>query len=139
MGTRADFYLGRGPSSEWLGSIAFDGLWIFENDDGRRVLGAGTEADYRAAVSCFLAARDHASIAGVHGWPWPWPSSDTSDCAYAFDDGRVWLCSGDSWDLIALDGSRTVGDGCPVEWPDMSSQRDVTLGRRSGLLVLEVP
>lgn len=25
MGTRADFYVGRGESAEWLGSIAWDG------------------------------------------------------------------------------------------------------------------
>jgi hypothetical protein len=25
MGTRADFYVGRGPDAEWLGSVAMDG------------------------------------------------------------------------------------------------------------------
>jgi hypothetical protein len=25
MGTRADFYVGRGETAEWLGSIAWDG------------------------------------------------------------------------------------------------------------------
>lgn len=25
MGTKADFYVGIGPKSEWLGSISFDG------------------------------------------------------------------------------------------------------------------
>jgi hypothetical protein len=25
MGTRADFYVGRGKDAEWLGSVAFDG------------------------------------------------------------------------------------------------------------------
>ena len=25
MGTRADFYVGRGESAEWLGSVAWDG------------------------------------------------------------------------------------------------------------------
>jgi hypothetical protein len=35
MGTRADFYVGRGGQAEWLGSIAWDGYpsgidkWVF--------------------------------------------------------------------------------------------------------------
>lgn len=34
MGTRADFYVGRGKDAEWIGSVAFDGYPDgFERDD----------------------------------------------------------------------------------------------------------
>lgn len=95
MGTRADFYVGRGESAEWLGSIAFDG---YPDGIASSVLNAITEAGYRNAVSDLLAVeRRHATLPD-EGWPWPWETSDTTDYAYAFDGGRVWgACFGYEW------------------------------------------
>src|ERR1019366_740841 len=47
MGTRADFYIGRGASAEWLGSIAWDG---HPDSVAAAVLRATTEDKYRAAL-----------------------------------------------------------------------------------------
>lgn len=52
MGTRADFYVGRGTEAEWLGSIGWDG---YEIDDS--IHAAKTEEEYRAAVTAFLDGR----------------------------------------------------------------------------------
>ena len=30
MGTRADFYVGRGDAAEWIGSIAYDGYPFYK-------------------------------------------------------------------------------------------------------------
>jgi hypothetical protein len=58
MGTRADFYVGRGPEAEWLGSVAYDG------DTGSNaeepMLAAVEEAAYRQQRSgaIFLTRRE---------------------------------------------------------------------------------
>jgi hypothetical protein len=59
MGTRADFYVGRGADMEWLGSIAWDGY-----PPGIRggVLAATSEADFRALLSAFLAPREDVTL-----------------------------------------------------------------------------
>lgn len=59
VGTRADFYIGRGETAEWIGSIAFDGYPEGVDD---AVLTAKNEADYRAAVKDFFATRDDATL-----------------------------------------------------------------------------
>ena len=69
MGTRADFYVGRGQKAEWLGSIAWDGY-----PDGLSdipVLSAQTEVAFRAAVRDMLASRKDGTTPEM-GWPWPW-------------------------------------------------------------------
>src|SRR5258708_6288653 len=96
MGTRADFYVGRGPEAEWLGSIAWDGNPGSIGSDGSIVL-AATEADYRRQGAAFPASRDDATLP-EQGWPWPWDDSRTTDYAYAFDGGMVWSsCFGHEW------------------------------------------
>src|SRR4051794_6497715 len=93
MTTRADFYVGRGPQAEWLGSIAVAGMPGGVDDPadgGRAVIRATTEARYRVAVSRFLAGRRDATPARM-GWPWPWKDSRKTDYAYAWDDG-LWAC-----------------------------------------------
>jgi hypothetical protein len=85
MGTRADFYLGKGKDAQWLGSIAWDGYPVGIDD---AVLDAKTEQDYLAALSAFLAKQEDTTLP-EQGWPWPWDNSCTTDYAYAFDDGKV--------------------------------------------------
>lgn len=114
MGTRADFYVRREAEplapSDWVGSIAWDGDSI-----PSKVSGARTEADFRAALKEMAAERDDWT-APSDGWPWPWETSDTTDCAYVFSGDKV--------------SSRKV------KYPDMTSLQNVTLGKRSGLIVV---
>jgi hypothetical protein len=133
MGTRADFYVGRGRNAEWLGSIAYDG----RDSVPGGIVKAKSENKFRRKVAKFLAKRDDATFP-EQGWPWPWNDSGTTDTAYAFDDGHVY------WKTHA--GWRDVGvyptDAEPrvrLEWPDMSSRKNVTLGPRSGVIVVGLP
>jgi hypothetical protein len=88
MGTRADFYVGRGKNAEWLGSIAWDG---YPDGVPEPLLKKRTEKTYRAAVEAILST-DESATRPKDGWPWPWDDSHTTDYAYAFDGGRVWGC-----------------------------------------------
>jgi hypothetical protein len=146
MGTRADFYVGRGPQADWLGSIAWDGnpgaVDVEDSDGGRAVIRASSEAAFRVAVAAFLARRDDATTP-AQGWPWPWKDSCGTDYAYAWDDGALWACStGYTWFQVDP-GAQNYGE--PAEstyevqtatFPDMTARRDVTLGDRSGLLIV---
>lgn len=135
MGTRADYYVGRGPEAEWLGSVTWDG-----NETDPAVLVATNEQHYREAVAAFLASREDATLP-TEPWPWPWDDSRTTDCAYAFDGGRVWLSTfGHGW---YLPGAPENDDGEPEGWtedkvtfPDMSARRgDLKhIMSRSGLI-----
>jgi hypothetical protein len=129
MGTRADFYVGAGKTAEWLGSLAWDGYRIDEMkaaDIGKskdcaacwQIKSATTEAAYREAVAKLLALNDDATTPAL-GWPWPWETSATTDYAYAFVDGA---CKTFHW-----------GQG--AEWPNMRDKQNVTLGKRSGVIV----
>jgi hypothetical protein len=86
MGTRADFYVGRGAKAEWLGSVAYDGY----PDDFEVLLGAKSETDWREAVAHMFEGRDDVTVP-AQGWPWPWPDSNTTDFAYSFDEGKTWI------------------------------------------------
>lgn len=144
MGTRADFYIGRGEAAEWLGSIAWDGypsgiaghVHGTASGDTKRspILTATSDSDFRAAVAKELARREDGTTPD-HGWPWPWENSRTTDFAYAFDGGAVWAsCFGGAWFDPVTD---EPGDGDPVAvFPDMSSRQAVTLGKRSGVIVV---
>lgn len=85
MGTRADFYVGRGEKAEWLGSIAWDG----HPGNFPKIERAKTERAFRAAVAKELAGRDDGTTPDM-GWPWPWEDSHLTDYSYAFDDGRTY-------------------------------------------------
>ena len=84
MGTRADFYVGKGESATWLGSVAYDGRQpeVFR--------GSATEKNYRKRVAAWMKDRDDATHP-VDGWPWPWKDSCLTDVAYTFDEGKVWM------------------------------------------------
>ncbi len=136
MGTRADFYVGRGKDAEWLGSIAWDG------DPSTRLpeLVAVDEASYRACVEAILSKEDDATRP-AQGWPWPWEDSKTTDCAYAWDAGEVWSCwFGALWLTRAQAlkpgeaDEHSHRDNCV--FPDMTARQAVTFGKRSGLLTL---
>lgn len=142
MGTRADFYVGRGPEAEWLGSIGWDG---YPGGKVEGVMAASTEVEFRQAVAEIAATEDDFT-APERGWPWPWDDSNTTDYAYAFD-GKVWLtCFGAKWvtvatynDWVAKDteGNAEWDDmnGEPSVFPDMSASQNVTFGKRSGLII----
>jgi len=138
MGTRADFYVGRGTNAEWLGSVAWDGYPDGFDRDG--LLNAINEQQFRDAVAAELANRKDGTSPEM-GWPWPWEDSHTTDYAYAFDGDKVFGTCGDHWfDAHAV----SVGDGndeqpvddTAVNFPDMSARMNIDFGRRSGVIVI---
>lgn len=151
MGTRADFYVGRGADAEWLGSIAWDGYP--DDDDISALLKKKAPTSFRKAVKAFLTKREDATLP-AQGWPWPWEDSRTTDYAYAFDDGKVWAsCFGYGWrDKAALDAyekaqaayNASKGPEPKDLWdktktatfPDMSARKNIAWDGRSGLMVV---
>jgi hypothetical protein len=141
MGTRADFYIGRGTDARWLGSVAYDGhpetiLNEFE-------LGSATTPErFEALVAKRLANGDDGTRP-EQGWPWPWEDSRTTDFSYAFDEGRVFTaCFGHEWLTVteALDPEREHGGADKTcVYPDMSARQKVTYGARSGIIILGIP
>ena len=152
MGTRADFYVGRGEKAEWIGSIAWDGYPEPYIDDG--LFADATDVAWRERVAAFLKTRDDATNV-ADGWPWPWDDSNTTDWAYTLDDGKVYCsCFGRAWIPIAeyVRKSKETeklleadSDEADEDWwekigpkpthPNMTSVQKVTLGARSGVLV----
>jgi hypothetical protein len=161
MGTRADFYIGRGEDAEWLGSIAWDGypegltprveeqerMWPggpMTHKHGSWGAGVGlldstTEEQFRERLARFFQYRDDVTLP-EHGWPWPWETSHTTDFAYALDDGVVWAsCFGYPWQRAAdFDGDTERDDKMPAPaFPDMSARKNVQFGgKRSGIMVI---
>lgn len=137
MGTiRADFYVGRGPGAEWLGSIARDG-----HPDGAPLplLACRSEREFREAVADILDEADDATVPEM-GWPWPWDDSRTTDYAYAYDAGAVWTsCYGCEW-YDARDRGLDVDqlEGPQVDFPNMAARRDVAPpgSPRSGVVLV---
>lgn len=139
MGTRADFYVGRGAEAEWLGSIAWDGypVGVFTGSDGL-VLGIDTEDWWRGEVAKFIERRSDGTKPEM-GWPWPWSDSGTTDFAYAFDEGQVWVCGfGSGWDALTTTDDDAYDDsyGPPAVFPDMTERKNVTRGSRSGIMLI---
>lgn len=144
MGTRADFYVGDGPSAEWLGSIAFDGYPSGIEGD---VLTSPSEQDFRSRVADMIASKSHGTKPS-QGWPWPWTDSNTTDYAYSWLDGQIkassfggpWFCPVNERDPAEEDeegeDDESKPEGPRPNFPDMSNIQNVTLGGRSGLIVL---
>lgn len=134
MGSRADYYVGRGAEAEWLGSVAYDG---YDVDDGRpvRARDARNESEWRLAVDAMIRRRDDGT-APEQGWPWPWETSRNTDYAYTFVDGAVLVsCFGHHWSPLGEEHD----DGPQDEvFPDMSARQRVTFGPRSGVLLIGV-
>lgn len=55
MGTRADFYVGRGEQAQWLGSIGWNG---YPEGINKEVLIARDEGIFRAAVASFKGGQE---------------------------------------------------------------------------------
>ena len=135
MGTRADFYVGRGKKAEWLGSIAWDG---YPGGLPEKLLRATNLETFRANVEKFFKERKDVTRP-AQGWPWPWGDSGTTDFSYAFDRKRVFISQfGGSWYGPKAKRIPKVGTG-KAEFPDMSTQKNVTLdSQRSGLIILGI-
>lgn len=140
MGTRADFYIGRGKKAEWLGSIAWDGYpqGITTKNDEPIILAATTEQDYRQQLTNFFSERDDVTLP-TDGWPWPWDDSQTTDYAYAFDEGRVWACPfGHGWFAANGPEPEEMPEGKEADFPNMRTKKNVQLGgTKSGLIVIQ--
>jgi len=145
MGSRADFYVGRGKDAEWLGSIAWDG---YPGARTKRAFEAKSEEEFRAEVAALASEDDFTSP--EQGWPWPWETSHTTDFAYAWDDGTVWAtCFAHQWTSARACGESVKrwdkvyaaehGDDAPKlprdAFPDMAARKRVALGKRSGLII----
>jgi hypothetical protein len=158
MGTRADFYVGRGKKAEWIGSIAWGGYP--EPHIKAKLLADCDEDAWRKRVADFIAKRDDGTKPS-DGWPWPWDDSNTTDWAYTIDDGKVWCsCFGQPWlaidDYVARtkEHARLVklaeadgGEYPDDDWwdhldlpkpshPNMKSVANVTMGKRSGVILV---
>jgi hypothetical protein len=130
MGTRADFYVGRGESAEWLGSIAWDG---YPDGISGDVLRATTESEYRGFVSDFLGSDDYATMP-EQGWPWPWDDSNTTDYAYAFDGDTVWISGfGCEWFRMAEDEPEESGTQV---FPNMRDRQNIRTDKGSGAIFI---
>lgn len=146
MGTRVDFYVGRGESAEWLGSYPWDGYpgGVFDGLGAQALFAEPlpTEAEWRSWVTEWLGSPDNAgkSTLPEHGWPWPWDNSATTDYAYAWDGGVIYGSSfGAPWFRVDPDvenyGEPDEDAGERPVWPDMASRKAVTFGPRSGVIV----
>jgi hypothetical protein len=149
MGTRADFYLGKGKDAEWLGSIAWDG---YREGIPHEILSCHDEQEYRTLVTEFIAGREDGTKP-EHGWPWPWNNSSTTDCSYWFWGGKVWDARGEyqsevyapcdepepDWGNVDDEEAATkrwLDGNDEVYFPDMTQKKNTTLGKRSGLIVI---
>jgi len=151
MGTRADFYIGIDKNAKWLGSIAWDG---YPEGIDEAVLQATTEDEFLVALVNFAEGRNDWTKPEM-GWPWPWDDSNTTDYAYGFSGGEVlsncfghgWQTPDDrtakqetyqAWEDADYEGEEPE-DGpfsFPTDFPDMTDIQSVTLGARSGIILL---
>jgi hypothetical protein len=120
MGSKADFYMGRGIESEWLGSIQWDGM---PASIPSGIINANLEETYREEVDSFLVIRGD----GVHadaGWPWKWDTSHGTKYAYAFDTKTCCVmasCFGSSWWLASkTEPEHTTLKRKAASFPDMA-------------------
>jgi hypothetical protein len=143
VGTRADFYIGRGPEAEWIGSIAFDGYP--ENGDViGTCAGVQTEDLFRRRVQALEQRKDFTDPA-KHGWPWPWEDSRTTDYAYAFDEGQVWVSDfGREWFAFGTTPPDEEDESAPEReksavFPNMRARSEPAIGTdRDSIMIFGV-
>lgn len=134
MPTRADLYVGTGVEAEWLGSFAFDGY-----PTGRviELTDCTNEETWREKVQVMLAK--HTDSTFPHeGWPWPWNNGHLTDYSYTFAEGKVLYSRfGCPWRPIGepLPEERD-DDDVKVPFPDMTARKNVTYGKRSGIMLI---
>lgn len=161
MGTRADFYIGRGKNAQWLGSIAFDGnsdaitpnseeteeLWTgyTRHKDAKwpkngHLFDSETEEQFKERLARFFRYRTDVTLP-EQGWPWPWENSNTTDYAYAFDGGKVFGTRfGHGWWPAHEEPTEDNDHPKDIEWPDMSTSDQAPLGsNRSGVILVTAP
>lgn len=133
MGTRADFYMGRGVEAEWLGSIAWDG---YPSGVGVELLHARDAQQFRDRVDEMGERGDFTRPAD--GWPWPWEDSNTTDYAYAFDAGEVWMsCFGHGWARAAEPEPEDWPEEKTSVFPNMKARTRLALGTpRDSMMIL---
>jgi hypothetical protein len=119
MGTRCDFYAGRGVSATYLGSVARDG---YPDEMASYLAGATTREAFDSGLSALFAERGGVGTDGA--WPWPWKDSHTTDSAIAFDAGRLWVTH-HSGRWAPLNDMDNPGDE-PVVVADMASAEEAT-------------
>lgn len=122
MGSKADFYLGRGLEAEWLGSVEWDGLPAALPAS---LLASPSAEQYRSEVLSMVDARAD-GIDPTDGWPWTWDTSHGTSYSYAFDQGRVWACCYGSswWKATQPEPDHTTLTRKAAKFPDMSIYRD---------------
>lgn len=112
MGTRADFWLGRGADAEWLGSIQYDG---HPKGLTGSLLLADDEQEYRAAVAALLADREDALRPDSATPPkWLRLRARMIDYTYTFFYARMWASRyGSPWfDPLGADWDPEYGPDC---------------------------
>ncbi|HUN93437.1 MAG TPA: hypothetical protein VMU33_15415 [Burkholderiaceae bacterium] len=92
MGTRADFYLGRGEDATWLGSLLAEAR---PENIPAAILEAREAGDFEARVRAFLSSAG--GLLAEHGWPWRWRHSGETGYTYAFDGERTLVGVGNRW------------------------------------------
>lgn len=137
MGTRADFYIGKGKNAKWLGSIAYDG---FPDDIPCEILESKSRKEYSQKVLEFIQSLDHGTLP-VDGWPWPWEDSRTTDYTYAFNKGKVYASAyGHPWFDATKEQPKFEDMSNDPEnkevFPNMKNVQSVTCGKRSGLMFM---
>lgn len=135
MGTRADFYIGRGEQAQWLGSVAMDGYeW---EGEGSALMKATTPEEFRAAVAAIQDDREDFT-SPAEGWPWPWDDSRTTDYAYVLHEGKTTaFCFGREVLPKNGDDEDDAPQADKVDWfPNMSAIKKVQWGRKSGVIVI---
>lgn len=86
----ADFYVGRGPEGDYLGTAySFDGsperiaaFESFQSLDAEEY----TEDTFRTVVADLLGENE-----GPNVWPWPYRTSEPTPWTYMFDKGTVYI------------------------------------------------
>ncbi|WP_431909892.1 hypothetical protein [Amycolatopsis thermoflava] len=144
--TTHDFYLGRGPDAEWIGSIHLGTCACHSVEK----IGLARSADeFADLVNSFLHAAEVGQAGEVthrgHPWPWLWPTSHGTDYTHAFDRGTVWTARrGQRWSMRAGEYIPPGPGETPVVFPhgrDTCGYTGIdaadTAGRRYGPLLGE--
>ena len=113
-------------------------------EDRPELFAAKSDEEFREAVTSAVRWRDDFTKP-EDGWPWAWKDSNTTDYAYAIDDGTVYAsCFGRPWFVVDPEADNY---GEPEkfagkegqEFPDMSERMNVRYDQGSGLIVMHYP
>lgn len=81
MSSKADFYIGMGPSAEWLGSVHRCGeLWALSTN----ILIQSSRVMYEELVTEYIELCKGIVAEHVCQWPWPWDDSRMTEYTYIF-------------------------------------------------------